>query len=97
MHSVAPKGVRRVRIMLLEVLDACDWEDFTLRCSESKMGGKWGRGTVILTLTLNIFRPRNIPRPFKAATSVRVSEDAQTLTVSDYYKAWPYFEGSNIG
>ncbi|GJZ57738.1 hypothetical protein Tco_0613232 [Tanacetum coccineum] len=32
-----------VRIMLLEVLDACDWEDFTLRCGESKMGGKWGR------------------------------------------------------
>ncbi|GJX06823.1 uncharacterized mitochondrial protein-like protein [Tanacetum coccineum] len=33
-----------VRIMLLEVLDAYDWEDFTLRCGESKMGGKWGRG-----------------------------------------------------
>ncbi|GKB68976.1 retrovirus-related pol polyprotein from transposon TNT 1-94 [Tanacetum coccineum] len=33
--SVAPKGVKRVRIMLLEVLDACDWEDFTLRCGES--------------------------------------------------------------
>ncbi|GJZ62842.1 hypothetical protein Tco_0619263 [Tanacetum coccineum] len=81
--------------MLLEVLDACDWEDFTLRCGESKMGGKWGRGEMqestisikrgIIQAILTLLPPQLIGEATKTSNLQRIPPGVQGRSHFTYF------------